>query len=242
MNIILLGSGPGISQSVSPPKGRPNERRSFVGVHAAPFPLLAVRRFDEERVGGRRFSINAEILRLNHEPDPEHAGEFIIVQQAFAVAVVILEEKILVFVVVEFIAQFDACIEAQPGFSFGQDQSAVESAVVGTEIAGQLEDAFIFEQVFIIFSVDDRNPDLELCFPVFVQYHGGSQCHAVPTAGGGAVAAVRFVLDHQVAFSDIFIMPDDEVAEADAGVEVHIVHGQRFLEYVPEVFLGILDK
>lgn len=31
-------------------------------------------------VDRRGFSINAEILRLNHEADPEHAGELIIVQ------------------------------------------------------------------------------------------------------------------------------------------------------------------
>lgn len=37
-----------------------------------------------------RISINTEILRLYHKPDPQHTLELIIFQQVFTVAIIIL--------------------------------------------------------------------------------------------------------------------------------------------------------
>ncbi len=59
------------------------------------------------RVGSRRQPrglINTEILRFDDKADPEHIGKPVIIQQAFAEPIIILQEKILVFVVIEFIA------------------------------------------------------------------------------------------------------------------------------------------
>lgn len=148
----------------------------------------------------------------------------------------------MVFVVVEFITQFDLRIETEPGFSFGEDQGAIEPPVVGTEIARHLENAFVFQQVFVIFSVYDRNPGFKLRLPVFVQQDRHGQRHPVPTARQRAVFSVRLVLQHQVTFPDVFVAIDNQMSQPDAGVEVQVVHRERLLEHVPEGFLGVLDK
>ena len=48
-------------------------------------------------------SINTEILRFYHKPDPQHTLKVIIFQQVLTVTVIILKEKILVLVIVKLI-------------------------------------------------------------------------------------------------------------------------------------------
>lgn len=50
------------------------------------------------------------------------------------------------------------------------------------------------------------------------------------------------MFEHQIAFSDEFIMMDNQMPQSDSRVEVQVAHGQRFLENIPKGFLGVLNK
>ena len=76
------------------------------------------------------FLVNTEILRLDHETDPQHAFVLIIFQKVLTVTIIILQEEILVLVIIKLIAQLDLSVKAEPSLSFGQDNPAVKAPVV----------------------------------------------------------------------------------------------------------------
>ena len=85
------------------------------------------------------FLVNTEILRLDHETDPQHAFVLIIFQKVLTVTIIILQEEILVLVIIKLIAQLDLSVKAEPSLSFGQDNPAVKAPVVCPVIGGYLE-------------------------------------------------------------------------------------------------------
>jgi len=115
------------------------------------------------------FLVNTEILRLDHETDPQHAFVLIVFQKVLTVTIIILQEEILVLVIIKLIAQLDLGVKAEPSLSFGQDNPAVKAPVVCPVIGGYLEYTIIFKDVFIFLAIHDRYPALELNFPVLIQ-------------------------------------------------------------------------
>ena len=85
------------------------------------------------------FLVNTEILRLDHETDPQHAFVLIVFQKVLTVTIIILQEEILVLVIIKLIAQLDLSVKAEPSLSFGQDNPAVKAPVVCPVIGGYLE-------------------------------------------------------------------------------------------------------
>ena len=81
------------------------------------------------------FLVNTEILRLDHETDPQHAFVLIVFQKVLTVTIIILQEEILVLVIIKLIAQLDLSVKAEPSLSFGQDNPAVKAPVVCPVIA-----------------------------------------------------------------------------------------------------------
>ena len=84
------------------------------------------------------FLVNTEILRLDHETDPQHAFVLIVFQKVLTVTIIILQEEILVLVIIKLIAQLDLSVKAEPSLSFGQDNPAVKAPVVCPVIGGYL--------------------------------------------------------------------------------------------------------
>ena len=196
-------------------------------------------------MGARLFIISlikTEVSRLDYKADSQHTLELIIFQQVFSESVIILQEEILILVIVEFITQLYLGIETRPGLTFGQDHTTIETAVIGPVISSHLKDTVILQQVFVVFAVYDRYPSLELRPPVSGERYGNGKSHFIPATGSGAVFSVRLVFKHQVSFSYIFIMGDNQVSQADTGIKIKVFHRQRFLKDIPKGFLGILDK
>ena len=94
------------------------------------------------------FLVNTEILRLDHETDPQHAFVLIVFQKVLTVTIIILQEEILILIIVKFVTQFDLCVKAGPSLTLRQDHATIKTAVVGPVIGGDLKDPVIFHQVF----------------------------------------------------------------------------------------------
>ena len=90
------------------------------------------------------FLVNTEILRLDHETDPQHAFVLIIFQKVLTVTIIILQEEILVLVIIKLIAQLDLSVKAEPSLTFGQDNPAVKTPIILSEIGCNLENTVIF--------------------------------------------------------------------------------------------------
>ena len=85
--------------------------------------------------------------------------ELFVVEQAFAVTVVILqiEELVVAFQYAE--RHIDDGVEIQvPALSFYKCHSEVETTVVGYGLETGLKYAGVFEYVLIVHAVDNRNP------------------------------------------------------------------------------------
>ena len=62
------------------------------------------------------FLVNTEILRLDHETDPQHAFVLIVFQKVLTVTIIILQEEILVLVIIKLIAQLDLSVKLNQVF------------------------------------------------------------------------------------------------------------------------------
>ena len=169
--------------------------------------------------------------------------EFLVGKQSLAVAVVILQEEILVFVGEEAGTQLDDGVEVEvPAAAFGEDDGGSESAVVAQVAAGQLEDAAILEYVAVVAAVDNGYPGFELQLYVVIDGKCTHKRNFVPAARPDAVFSVRLMLDEERDLSDEAVVVDDRVREAYARIEVEVIHGERLLEYVPKSLLRVLQE
>ena len=91
------------------------------------------------------FLVNTEILRLDHETDPQHAFVLIVFQKVLTVTIIILQEEILILIIVKFVTQFDLCVKAGPSLTLRQDHTTIKTTVVGPVIGGNLKDPVIFQ-------------------------------------------------------------------------------------------------
>ena len=89
------------------------------------------------------FLVNTEILRLDHETDPQHAFVLIVFQKVLTVTIIILQEEILILIIVKFVTQFDLCVKAGPSLTLRQDHTTIKTTVVGPVIGGDLKDPVI---------------------------------------------------------------------------------------------------
>ena len=76
----------------------------------------------------------------------------------------------MILIIVKFVTQFDLCVKAGPSLTLRQDHTTIKTTVVGPVIGGDLKDPVIFQQVFIILTIHNRYPGLELCLPVSPLY------------------------------------------------------------------------
>ena len=105
-----------------------------------------------------------------------------------------------------------------------------------------MKNAIVFEYVTVVAAVDDRNPCFELELYVAVDGERSHEGDSVPTAGPNTILPVRFMLDEEGDLPDETVVIDDRVCQSYAGIVVEVIHGKRFLEYIPKGFLRISDE
>ena len=148
----------------------------------------------------------------------------------------------MILIIVKFVTQFDLCVKAGPSLTLRQDHTTIKTTVVGPVIGGDLKDPVIFQQVFIIPTIHNRYPGLELCLPIRREGDRNRKSDFIPTAGSGAVFPVRLMFEHKIPFTYIFIMVDDQMPQTDTGIKIKVLHGQRFLKDIPKSLLRVLQE
>ena len=109
--------------------------------------------------------------------------EFVVVEQPFAITVVVLYEQVLVFVFEESGTQLDDCVEIEiPTAAFGENDRSTEPSIVAHVAAGQLKDTAVFEYVAVIPTVDNGNPCFELQLYIAVDGECSHERYFVPAA------------------------------------------------------------
>ena len=96
----------------------------------------------------------------------------VVVEEVLAVAVVELEEKILVVVLEHSITDFpNRVVTEPPAATLDERQPEVEALVGRRYGQSRLVDATVVENVFIILSVDNGNPNFAVNHDVWVDKH-----------------------------------------------------------------------
>ena len=96
----------------------------------------------------------------------------VVVEEVLAVAVVELEEKILVVVLEHSITDFpNRVVTESPAATLDERQPKVEALVGRRYGQSRLVDATVVEDVFIVLSVDDGNPNFAVNHNVRVYKH-----------------------------------------------------------------------
>ena len=100
----------------------------------------------------------------------------VVVEEVLAVAVVELEEKILVVVLEHSITDFpNRVVTESPAATLDERQPEVEALVGRRYGQSRLVDATVVENVFIVLSVDDGNPPLGVNHHLWVHIHAAAE-------------------------------------------------------------------
>ena len=181
-----------------------------------------------------------EEARTYQQADAQARVILVIIQQALAIAVVILQHDELVGVVVDAIAQLHDGVEVEvPAFAL--DQCHVEHPLVihadGLETG--LVNAAVSENVAIVLAIDNGNPELGMRHQVGRDVGLARQRQLVPTARGGGVTSVGLMLQHDGHFAHEFVFHDDVPGNTHTRIEVQVMEGQGAFKHVPHRLLGI---
>ena len=102
--------------------------------------------------------------------------EFVVIQQPFAVAVVILEEEILVIALEQTVVQLDDCIVVElEATAFHQGDAGAEALVGRIERHAGLVYAAIVEDVGVVFAVHERYPEFAVDHKLGIDYYVGAE-------------------------------------------------------------------
>lgn len=126
-------------------------------------------------------SIVAEKAGFDDEADAEHGVEFLVGEEAFAVAVVVLQEEELVVAFEDAVVELDGGVVVKlPSFAFDEVYGQSEAPVLGVETGSNLIDAAVVENVLVLDSVDDRNPNLSVYHYLWIDHDASSHTDLVP--------------------------------------------------------------
>lgn len=109
--------------------------------------------------------------------------ELLVVEEAFAIAVVVLEEQVLVVAAEEAVVEFDdGVVVERPAFAFHEGDGGAE-ATVGGEVGGAyLIYAAVVEDVFVFGAVNDGYPEFAVNDEVGIDHDTASETYFVPRA------------------------------------------------------------
>lgn len=123
----------------------------------------------------------AEEAGLDDDAHTHSGMVFFVGEEAFAVAVVVLEEEALVVALEEAVAYLENRVVVElPSAPFNQCDAETEAIVEGGEVHAGLVDAAVVKDVLIVFSVHDRNPHLAVDYKRRINHDVGSERHLVP--------------------------------------------------------------
>ena len=118
---------------------------------------------------------------FDDDAEAEGGVEFLVGEEAFAVAVVVLQEEVLVVAFEEAVVEVDDCVVVEsPPATFDQRDGEAEASVAGVEGCAHLIDACVVEEVGVFVAVDDRNPEFGVDGDLGVNHDGAAERDAVP--------------------------------------------------------------
>ena len=121
--------------------------------------------------------------------------ELVVVEHTLAVAVVVLNEEVLIGALGEPPVELNRGVVVEiPAAALGEDYCAAEAAVDSAHRHSGGEYAAIVEDVLIVLPIDNRDPELAEDHQVGVEEDVAAEADFVPATRLFAVAAVRFVL------------------------------------------------
>ena len=112
-------------------------------------------------------------------------------EKTLAIAVIILEEEILVVALENAIVELDdGVIVEPPALALDQRHGRAKPLVARGKRGAYLIDAAIVEYVLVLHAVDYRYPEFAVHRDLRVDHDASAERDTVPRARGGAVAAV----------------------------------------------------
>lgn len=123
----------------------------------------------------------AEQFRLDDEADADGRMEFLVGKEAFAIAVVVLDEEVLVVAGEDAVVEFNRSVVVQlPAFAFDKVDGESPSAVGRGHGRPDLIYAAIVEDVAVLRAVDDGYPRFGVDEQLRINHEASGDADAVP--------------------------------------------------------------
>ena len=120
-------------------------------------------------------SIVAEQLRLDNYAYAQLTVKFVVFEQAFAIAVIVLSEYELVVALPKAIAELNCGVVAlAPTATFDQGDSGIETSIGAEKLQTHLIKAAVIKDVAVVFAVNDGYPSLAVHHKHGVYHHVGA--------------------------------------------------------------------
>lgn len=182
----------------------------------------------------------AEKFRTDADTGADGGVMTVVLQQAFPVAVVVLNEEELIFAFGEAIAELHVDIVAENRAGTPRDcHGACETAIIGNELRTDRINPAIFQDILIVHSVDYRDPRFAVHHQVSVDEDTCGEGYLVPRARVDAVASVTLMLYDEGELPDESVAVEKRLGDTYAGIEIQVGEGHRVLQKIPECLLGV---
>lgn len=106
--------------------------------------------------------------------------KFIVIKQSLAIAVIVLEEEILILALENTESEVNHEVTAAETMSRRHCDTAGEAPVVAYYLRAELPKAYILDKVAVVLAVDNRHPSLGMYHKIFGYEDVGRQSHTVP--------------------------------------------------------------
>lgn len=123
----------------------------------------------------------AEQLGLYDKSHPEHGMKFLEGKEPLSVAVVVLQEEVLVVAGKYAVVELDNGVVVHlPAPALDKCHSQAEALVERSERCAKLVYATIVEYILVLHAVDDRYPELAVDHDLGVNKYATAKCDTIP--------------------------------------------------------------
>ena len=139
---------------------------------------------------------------------------YLVVQKPFAVAVVELHEQVLVRFCREAIGGLDGGVIVEKTFGAARQAYGHGKLAVGRlPLPSYLVNTLVFQNILIVYPVDNRNPELGPDNEIGVNHDIAPESQFVPRAGLIAVAAVAFMFEYKRQLPDEAALDEQRIPD-----------------------------
>lgn len=153
----------------------------------------------------------------------------------------VLRRRVLVLVVIGFMARFSLYIGTNPDLALHRSRAAVGATIINPMVNNSLGSPIVFRRIFVVLAVRGQCPNLRLYLPV---QQGNSHGHGdsfVPATKDNTIFPIQFVFRRGVPFACVFVVMGSRVPRASAEVGVGVLRKRQFLGSVPGDLLDMLS-